>query len=797
MLNMERRPKWNRLSGRLGLVMPFVLITTLWSLPASGEQKTDQTNIVTSLKAEGENAGAGIVIATSRRPDASVFTLSSPSRLVVDIANATPTNLEGVVNLNKGPAKEATVKQFTDAEGTITRVTIFLDSVIDYTSEITDKGIILHLKNRSNSSGAEVVSDDKDPIANELSKMKSSSSKNESVANTVAKSVSKVEKADVLLSKTGLSDIVGLDFLPYENKSRVQIRSNSSLKYKVSSLDRDNQVVFDIQNATLAKILTRPLDTSEFPSAVKMISAYPSKDNSDNVRVVIKLRESVKYKISEDTEQGLSIDFPVPEGIAQIMAQKQDNTSSNDELSSQLSSFSYDAFSLVGADNNLTPPPSINSGDALVMYDNTPKARFTGRKISIDVREADIHNVFRMISNVSKLNIVTGEDVKGKVTLRLEGIPWDQVLAIVLKSKDLGAVRYGNIIRIAPYKQLKEERDAQIKEYTASRALAPLETLVLTVNYATASEMSEKIKSTLSERGTVTIDERTNTMIIEDESQVLSRVSKLISHLDTQTPQVMIEARLVEVSTSFVHEVGIQWGGQMNATANNGTATGLYFPNWGVMTGGQSTTGTQVVARNNAGQPNWVVDLPSSGSTGSLALSLGSIADAINLDARLSAIETMGKGKVISAPKVTTLDNREATISQGSQIPYTSTSTTGGTQVSFKDATLKLTVTPHITQDQRVFMKVSVNNDRPDFGQSINGQPSIAKKEAKTEVLVKDGDTTVLGGVFSLSEDESFSGVPGAHKIPFLGWLFKSKKERMDRKELLVFITPRILNKKS
>jgi type IV pilus assembly protein PilQ len=288
------------------------------------------------------------------------------------------------------------------------------------------------------------------------------------------------------------------------------------------------------------------------------------------------------------------------------------------------------------------------------------------------------------------------------------------------------------------------------------------------------------------------MDERGNQLIVQETESRLAQIRELIRHLDKQTPQVMIEARVVEASSVYIKSFGIQWGGEMDASTATGYSTGLFFPNNVGMSGGMSRQGAPVFY--SANQPNLLVDLPSSGSTGSVAFHLGSIPGLVDLDARLSAMESDGWGKVISSPRVTTVDNASATILQGQKIPYMSTSA-GGTQVKYINAALDLTVTPHITTDNKVKLEVAVKNDRADFSVLVQGQPAISIKQVNTELLVQSGDTTVIGGVFATDESMSKSMVPGLSRVPLLGFLFKNSTMNRKRNELLIFITPRIVTR--
>jgi type IV pilus assembly protein PilQ len=435
------------------------------------------------------------------------------------------------------------------------------------------------------------------------------------------------------------------------------------------------------------------------------------------------------------------------------------------------------------------------------------KKRYTGRKISLDFKDADVHNILRLIADVSGKNVIAGEDVKGKVTVRMLNVPWDQALDVILESLDLGKVSLNNIIRVAPAEKLRKEQEELLKHKASIEETKELVTRIFSVNYSSADEMVDQVKGLLSKRGTIQVDKRTNTLIVKDILENVQMAINLIKKLDTPTPQVLIEARIVEATTRFTKEVGVQWGGGYAMSSVYGNPTGLFFPNSIGVAGGQYPTGGAVAAgsssttgggsvENTPTVPNFAVNLPAAvgqGSGGAVSFLFGSLNNAAVLDLRLSALEATGEGRIISSPRVTTIDNKQAVIKQGISIPYETVSQQG-TQTQFIDATLSLTVTPHITADRSIIMKIKAEKNAPDTTiRSAGGTPSISKKEANTEVLVKDGETAVIGGIMQLNKSESVAGVPWFMKIPIIGWFFKKKSNVEENTELIVFITPRIV----
>lgn len=432
----------------------------------------------------------------------------------------------------------------------------------------------------------------------------------------------------------------------------------------------------------------------------------------------------------------------------------------------------------------------------------TKTRRYSGRRIDLDFKDADIHNILRLLSEVGGVNVVTADNVGGTVTIRMKDVPWDQALDVVLQAKGLGMVRQGNLIRVAPLAQLEQEREAAIARQKQQEQLAPLETRLVPVSYATATNLQPRVRELLSERGTVSVDDRTNMLIVRDIVGQLDNVEDLVRSLDTQTPQVLIEARIVEAASTYSRDIGIQWGGSATLSSATGNPTGLRFPSDISVAGGvpiddAPTNGispfTPVVAN-----PNFAVNLPAvtgNGSGGALGLSLGSLSGAVNLNVRLSAAEAAGSVRIISSPRVLTLDNEEASISQGTLIPFSQVSAQG-VNTAFQEAKLELSVTPHVTADGSVSMDVRITRNEPDFGNTgANGDPTILEREAQTQLLVDDGDTAVIGGIYTRNTGRNVDQVPFFGDIPVLGVLFKRRRFTEMRNELLIFLTPRIVNR--
>ncbi|MDP9034569.1 MAG: type IV pilus secretin PilQ [Myxococcota bacterium] len=428
--------------------------------------------------------------------------------------------------------------------------------------------------------------------------------------------------------------------------------------------------------------------------------------------------------------------------------------------------------------------------------------RYNGRRIDIDLKDADIHNVLRLLADTGHVNVVTADDVAGTITIRMRNVPWDQVLDVVLQAKGLGMVRQGNLIRVAPMAQLQKERELKLAQQKQEYELTPLETRLIPISYAQADELQARAKELLSPRGSIAVDERTNVLIARDVAGNLNYIEELIRSLDTQTAQVLIEARIVEATSKYLRDVGIQWGGDVTFGPATGNPTGVAFPSSTSVTGGNSDNNTPTAGlspfQRAVSNPNFAVNLPAAvgtGAGGALGMTFGSIDNTLNLSVRLSAAESSGLVRIVSAPRIMVLDNREARINQGTLIPFSQVSALG-VQTTFQEAKLQLLVRPHVTADGSVSMHVKLNRDEPDFNQtSARGDPTILKREAETDLLVMDGHTAVIGGIYTRNTGRNLDQVPFFGDIPIIGILFQRRRASDTRNELVIFITPRIVNR--
>jgi type IV pilus secretin PilQ/predicted competence protein len=403
---------------------------------------------------------------------------------------------------------------------------------------------------------------------------------------------------------------------------------------------------------------------------------------------------------------------------------------------------------------------------------------YTGEPIDLKVTNADVTEVIRTFAQISGLNVLVQPGVQGSVTAELENVPWDQALEQILKINGLGYEVEGNVMRIAPVSVLRQEAQEE-QQLAAAKALSiPLQTIYRRLSYAAAGQIAQLLRSgqagLLSQRGSVIVDDRTNSLIIKELPAFMDTIVSVIDRLDSPEPQVMIEARIIETTKRFTREFGIDWGFSGIASPATGNTTGLVFPNQGTVTGG--------------------VNVPGGGDAGTLSFRLGNVLNTFTLDVALQAAESEGLINILSAPKVATLNNQQASIQSGLQIPI-QTIANNTVTVQYVSATLQLQVTPQVTAEGTVLMQINISKREPQLAFLVPGATNapIATKEAQTRLLVRDGGTAVIGGIYKVSTDQGEDRVPGLANIPIIGNLFKNKSRREENEELLIFITPRIM----
>jgi type IV pilus assembly protein PilQ len=437
---------------------------------------------------------------------------------------------------------------------------------------------------------------------------------------------------------------------------------------------------------------------------------------------------------------------------------------------------------------------------------------YAGDKLSLNFQNIEVRALLQVIADFTNFNVVTSDTVTGNVTLRLKDVPWDQALDIILQSKGLGLRKAGNVILIAPKDELNAKDKIDLESKAQIAALEPLRTQSFQINYAKAEDIAAGLAGTsgggsggaasriLSARGSVISEKRTNQLFVTDTPTKLEEIQSLIAKIDIPVRQVLIEARIVDADDTFGRSLGVKLGGSDLRGINGGLPGYSVGGGNRVTLGGNlnavgaqtlQTTGTTGVTYSDTN----FVNLPAAGqgnfNAATVALSLFSATANRFLNLEISALEADGKLKVVSSPRLITADQIKASISSGTKIPYQKATSSGATSVEFIDAVLKLDVTPQITPEGNVIMKVEVNKDEP--GAATGGVPSINTKSIKTEVLVENGGTVVIGGIFSSTENESTTQVPFLGDLPFIGNLFKTKSKTSNRSELLIFLTPKVV----
>ena len=415
-------------------------------------------------------------------------------------------------------------------------------------------------------------------------------------------------------------------------------------------------------------------------------------------------------------------------------------------------------------------------------------AAYSGKKLSLNFQNIEVRSVLQLIADFTGLNLVASDTVQGGITLRLQNVPWDQALDLVLKTKGLDQRKIGNVLLVAPADEIAARERQELESQKQLEDLAPLRRELLQVNYAKAVDIAKLFQSVTNveekaeERGSITVDERTNNIIAYQTQERLDELRRIVAQLDVPVRQVMIEARIVEANVDYDKSLGVRWGGSVQNQGNWNAS--------GVQNGstGSSTIGTPGSTSSNAP----FVDLGALGNTSGIGIAY--ITDNVLLDLELTAMEKTGNGEIVSQPKVVTSDKETAKILKGTEIPYQEASSSGATSVSFKEASLSLEVTPQITPDNRIIMEVKVTKDEPDYLNRVQDVPPIRKNEVNAKVLVNDGVTIVIGGVFSNTQSKVVDKVPFLGDVPYLGRLFRRDVVSEKKSELLVFLTPRIMN---
>lgn len=695
------------------------------------------------------------------------FTLSDPPRLIIDLSDISAGEFREPISVNKG-AVEAIYPTEADIPVRATRLDIKLVSEpIEYRMYRSDKALVIDISKKMEETRME--QETLTQISPESQIMESKEAEALPIDIDKVEGVIEAKPADkeerVAEERKALNIIRDIEVITYEGKTNIIISADKDINANTFTLG-DNRLVIDVKDAkhSIPKEEISLVDNK----VISKIRIGRHITPVSKVRIVADLRERVTYEVSKEEKRFII--------RIQVKTEKTEKTTPEKMLSK----------AKISQPKQLAPPGSDKMVPAPSPSSTPPK--YLGKKVSLDFQDADIINVLRLLAEVSTLNMVIGDNVKGKVTIKMLDVPWDQALDVILKMKGLGKVYEDNVLIIDTLSNIAQQQEEEARAKEAMIKAEDLVTKILPINYAKASDISESIKKSLSARGEMTLDNRTNTLIIKDIRDNHEEIGKLIKTLDKPTPQVLIEARIVQADSNFARDLGVQWGG--NYYSNPGDYNIGIVSGPGGSIGSPATTGT-----TDSPTRGFAVNLPATGiagTKGSAGFAIGkTVGDAFNLDLRLSAGEAKGLTKVLSAPKIATLDNREATIQQGESIPY-KTLSQEGTKTEFIDATLTLKVTPKVTPDGHISMNIKITKNRQG-SIVVEGTPSINKKEATTEVLVKDGETTVIGGIYEISDVDNVNRIPWFHQIPIVGWLFKSTQKSNIKSELLIFITPKII----
>ncbi|MDI3289568.1 type IV pilus secretin PilQ [Polyangium sp. 15x6] len=739
---------------------------------ADGNTRLEVRDVKLAKAGEGE---ARVSVATSAEPRFFARVDSGGKRLVIDIAGAEIKGAPAAITQGNALVGGVLTQTFDQDGKKITRVLVQLARTAEYRISATPTGLVVDL------AAADATAPMRAPAPVVTSSSPSTTPKAEA---------RKVEQA------TGAA-VTNVRYDHQAGKDRVTVELNESVKFSYVT-SASGRSILELEGARLPDALERKLDVSAFGGTITAISTYRRKSDPSRVVVEVEPKGDASGVVSRE---GNTLVLTFADTAAHPMLS---GVGADGGAARRVRTVAREEDVLATPNTSRAAETTIDGEEAAGFLPTTlaQQRRFTGRRIDLDLKDADIHNVLRLISDVGRVNIVTSDDVKGNVTIRMRNVPWDQALETVLQAKGLGMVRQGNMIRVAPQAELNKERELDLARRRSELALAPLETRLIPVNYAVAKELQARGKDLLSPRGSLAVDERTNVLVARDVAGNLDQLEELVRALDTQTPQVLIEARIVEATSRYLRDVGIQWGGDGTFSPATGNPTGLVFPSQIGLTGGASDqttpTGGLSPFQNTVPNPNFAVNLPATTGTGlggAIGMTLGSIDNTINLSVRLSAAEASGLLRIVSSPRILTLDNREARISQGTLIPFSQISAQG-VQTTFQEAKLQLLVKPHVTSDGSVSMHVKINRDEPDFNQtSARGDPTILKREAETDLLIMDGHTAVIGGIFTRNTGRNLDQVPVLGDIPILGVLFQRRRSSDSRSELVIFITPRIVNR--
>lgn len=709
---------------------------------------------ITGVEIQEAAPGSAIVLIRSDQSVASyeTFSLPNPPRLVIDIPQALFAAPRPINEVGTGPIQRVRSSQYRRKPMPVVRVVVDLASSLPYQVEGMPETFRVLI-------GEAVVK----------------------APPTLAPQTPVV--AAQAAPSTPEGRVTNVDYRFEKGESQIVVQTTGLVSFNVVDSPDPTTVILDVAGAVIDPQAAKVLDVRQLPGIVNRIRVVQYRTVPEQVvRVAAELKGQARFDVVQGAE-GITLQLTrVAAATPQAAPPAPQPT----------------------AIPQMVEKPRVAPAKPVTAAPARPVSAPSNDRLSMDFKDADINNLLRIIAEVSGLNIVAGNEVRGKVTVRLIDVPWEKALDTILSINNFAYVREDNIIRVTTQAKIAKDRQAKIESIRAKEeaVFEPLETQILRVSYAKASDIAKTLDKVKTPRGRIDVDERTASLVLTDTPTTLSRMRELLAELDRPTPQVLIEARIVEISDNFTRELGIQWG-----------FSGA--PNVKVGDAGNEFTINEIFGASpaNITNPNAVttplgaltipvaVNLATASATGGLlGFTLGKVDDTFVLGAKLNAFERENKTRTLSTPRIVALDNQEAEIKSGTEEPFTTVDSSGRTVISFKEAVLSLKVTPHVTADNRISLKIIAKNDTviDRITLADSSTPVLSKREATSSLLVENGTTVVIGGLRQATETFTETRVPLLGKIPILGWLFKNRTENVRPRatELLIFVTPTILEQR-
>jgi len=733
---------------------------------AEESRTAEVTPIVTGVTAQTEVKETRIVIAGNRLLTFTSFLLPQPPQIMVDVSAGAGPSVLGLTTVMNGTVDNIQAEPVAGMENLI-RFRINLAAKTNYQVTRDNSNLVVSIEN----------------LPGTVARVSGAATKVEQFKITD-------EPLTPQQTSGGTAEVTGVDFQPLDpaGRTRLVIRTNKVVQPDVSARDSGRTVILSLSPALIPSHLTRHLDTSYFRSAVDFIK--PAQAGARQVNFIIKLREPTPYHLGQ---KGVVtyMDFD-PSAVAPKKV--------------ELPAAGVAGPAAAAAERPSAPAKAPDKEEKIAVQpaetERKPAKTYKGARISLDFQNADIHNILRLIGEVSGKNMVVSDQVTGKVTLKLKDVPWDQALDIVLQTQQLGMVEVGNVIRVAPSSVLRAEKEAYFAEQEQElkrEQLAPLQQKVLIPKYLSATDMARELSKVLpggrteagesswlaAEQGRGRVTVVGNDIYVQADAQTLSQMEGIFDKYDRAANQVLIESRIIEASTSFSKNLGVNWGGHW--TQDDPNILSSTTETWGLY-GLGAPAGGGMAAIGSGGAAVNLITPPATG----LGLGFGIISDTFSLDAKLYAMEQTGEGRIVSAPRIMANNDEEVHIKQGQSVPYETVSA-NGTEIQYKEAVLSLNVKPHIEENGKIItMDITVTKDTPNY-QLTTRNPPINTREAKTKLMLKDGETVVIGGIIIDEKSKSINRVPGLHRVPIIGHLFKNYQISDSKTELLIFLTSHVI----